>query len=195
MLNQYIHTIYNFDMVKRRGDVLEFAILGLLLESPLHGYELRKRLTGVLGPFRAISYGSLYPALKDLQARGLIAESAPKPIPTVTTKRARIVYEVTAAGTERFASLVANPGPDAWEDEQFAAHLAFFTSTPSDIRLRILEGRRARLEERMAVLRESFRHTSERLDPYASRLQEHGMNRVESEVRWLNELIEAERTS
>lgn len=64
-------------MVRRRSDVLEFAILGLLHESPLHGYELRKRLTGVLGPFRAISYGSLYPALKSLMARGLIAESAP----------------------------------------------------------------------------------------------------------------------
>ena len=29
--------------------MLELAILGLLLESPMHGYELRKRLTGLLG--------------------------------------------------------------------------------------------------------------------------------------------------
>ena len=41
--------------------MLELAILGLLLESPMHGYELRKRLTGLLGAFRAFSYGSLYP--------------------------------------------------------------------------------------------------------------------------------------
>ena len=39
--------------------MLELAILGLLLESPMHGYELRKRLTGLLGAFRAFSYGSL----------------------------------------------------------------------------------------------------------------------------------------
>jgi hypothetical protein len=45
----------------------------------------------------------------------------------------------------------------------------------------------------MALLRESFRHTSQRLDPYATRLQEHGIDSVESEVRWLEELIEAER--
>ena len=51
------------------GDsVLELAILGLLLESPMHGYELRKRLTGLLGAFRAFSYGSLYPALRRMQA-------------------------------------------------------------------------------------------------------------------------------
>ena len=56
--------------------MLELAILGLLLESPMHGYELRKRLTGLLGAFRAFSYGSLYPALRRMQADGLIAENA-----------------------------------------------------------------------------------------------------------------------
>ena len=48
--------------------MLELAILGLLIESPMHGYELRKRLTGLLGAFRAFSYGSLYPALRRMQA-------------------------------------------------------------------------------------------------------------------------------
>ena len=42
-----------------RSDVLELAVLGLLHEAPMHGYELRKRLTAVLGPFRALSYGTL----------------------------------------------------------------------------------------------------------------------------------------
>ena len=38
-------------------------------------YVLRKRLSGVLGTFHAISYGSLYPCLKDLEARGLLQQS------------------------------------------------------------------------------------------------------------------------
>lgn len=181
-------------MVRARGDILDFAILGLLLEAPLHGYELRKRLAGVLGPLRAMSFGSVYPALRGLQGRGLIVESTPKPVPAVTSKRARIVYEVTPTGTAYFASLVANAGPDAWDDEPFAAHLAFFSRTPREIRLRILEGRRARLQERMEMLRGSFRHASDRLDPYASRLQQRGLDSVADEVRWLEELIEVERT-
>lgn len=48
----------------RRADLLEFAILGLLHEGPTHGYDLRRRLNSALGPFRALSYGSLYPALR-----------------------------------------------------------------------------------------------------------------------------------
>ena len=52
--------------------VLELAILGLLKEQELHGYELKKRLAETLGPFSSVSFGSLYPALQRLEERGLI---------------------------------------------------------------------------------------------------------------------------
>ena len=77
--------------------MLELAVLGLLLESPMHGYELRKRLTGLLGAFRAFSYGSLYPALRRMQADGLIVEDA-APDGAVKVRRARRVYQLTDAG-------------------------------------------------------------------------------------------------
>ena len=85
--------------------MLELAILGLLLESPMHGYELRKRLTGLLGAFRAFSYGSLYPALRRMQADGLIVEDA-APDGTPKMRRARRVYQLSDAGKARFAELV-----------------------------------------------------------------------------------------
>ena len=59
--------------------MLEFAILGLLHQSPMHGYELRKQLSQVLGGMRSISYGSLYPALKRMHAAGLISTDEPDP--------------------------------------------------------------------------------------------------------------------
>ncbi len=66
-------------MSGNRSRVLELAVLGLLHETPLHGYELRKRLNALLGAFRAFGYGSLYPCLKELLAQGLIAEESPPP--------------------------------------------------------------------------------------------------------------------
>ena len=54
--------------------MLELAVLGLLHESPLHGYELRQRLKATLGSFRAFSYGSLYPTLRRMKDAGWIAE-------------------------------------------------------------------------------------------------------------------------
>ena len=44
-----------------KAATLELAVLGLLHDSPLHGYELRKRLNLLLGWTRLLSYGSLYP--------------------------------------------------------------------------------------------------------------------------------------
>src|SRR5437667_10834492 len=83
-----------------RPGVLELAVLGLLHESPMHGYELRKRLNVLLGSFRAFSYGSLYPCLKDLLRQGWIAEDAPDPetVAPLAGKRSKIVYKLTAEG-------------------------------------------------------------------------------------------------
>jgi DNA-binding PadR family transcriptional regulator len=183
--------------VSRRGEVLELAVLGLLHDSPMHGYELRKRLNAVLGAFRALSYGTLYPALKSLLAEGLIREAGQVegPARALAGKRARIVYELTAEGKERFQSLVRQPGPAAWEDGTFDVHFAFFARTDAATRLQILEGRRSRLQERLDGVRQSMARTRERLDGYTLELQRHGLESVEREVRWLTELIDTERAS
>jgi DNA-binding PadR family transcriptional regulator len=173
--------------------VLELAILGLLLESPMHGYELRKRLTGLLGAFRAFSYGSLYPALRRMQSDGLIAENA---APTGTPeRRARRVYELTDAGRLRFTELVADTGPNNYTDDGFGVHLAFFNRTPAAARMRILEGRRRQVEERREGLREAIARATNSLDRYTRQLHQLGLESSEREVNWLNELIAAERVA
>ena len=186
--------------MSKRGNVLELAVLGLLHQSPLHGYELRKRLSTTLGAFRAFSYGSLYPCLKSLVAQGLIVEdtstAADEPAaPPLTAKRAKIVYRLTAEGKEHLQNLLSEAGPAAWEDENFGVHFAFFAQTDADVRMRILEGRRSRLEERLENVRTSVARTRDRFDNYTLELQQHGLESVEREVRWLNELIVTERQS
>ncbi|MDT0551520.1 PadR family transcriptional regulator, partial [Streptomyces lonegramiae] len=99
--------------MSRRSGILEFAVLGLLRESPMHGYELRKRLNTSLGIFRAFSYGTLYPCLKTLVANGwLIEEPVGEPADTapassLTGRRAKIVYRLTAEGKEHFEELLS----------------------------------------------------------------------------------------
>lgn len=180
--------------MSKRSGVLEFAVLGLLHESPMHGYELRKRLNNVLGSFRAFSYGSLYPCLKQLLKAGWIAEDSSESVSSsLTGKRSKIVYRLTADGKERFQEMLGESGPSAWEDENFGVHFAFFGRTDADTRLRILEGRRSRLEERVEGFRSALTRTRERVDSYTLELQRHGLESVEREVRWLNELIASER--
>jgi DNA-binding PadR family transcriptional regulator len=181
--------------------VLELAILGILHESAMHGYELRKQLTTKLGAFRAaISYGSLYPTLRRLQANGWITEGEPEPIgaaadiPPMTSRRGRIVYKITAEGKERFGELLAQAGPETYDDPAFGVHFAFFARTDQQTRIRILEGRRRRVEERREGLRDVLGRAAERLDAYTLELQRHGLDACEREVRWLEELIATERS-
>ena len=179
----------------RRPDVLSNTILGTLSDGPLHGYEMRKRLTGILGPFRALSFGSLYPCLHRLTEKGLITRATDASPGVVTSRRARVIYVLTAEGQEAFAAWVSDVGPDSWEDEAFAARLAFFSRTDAQVRLRILEGRRARLEERLHGLQASLDRTHRRMDFYAERLQRHNVQGAEREVTWLEELISIERVT
>jgi DNA-binding PadR family transcriptional regulator len=181
--------------------VLEFAILGLLHESPMHGYELRKRLSQVLGGLRSISYGSLYPALTRMHTAGLIAVDEPDPhallpadAPPLTGRRGKVVYAITAEGKERFHELVCQTGPEAYDDGgSFGVRLAFFGHTEADVRLRVLEGRRRTVEREREGLRSAAARTRERLDRYTLELQRHGLESVDREVRWLSELIDSER--
>jgi len=166
----------------------------------MHGYELRKELIAKLGAIRAaISYGTLYPTLRRLQGAGWITEAGETPpcadeVPPLTSRRGRVVYKITAEGKERFADLLAQAGPETFDDPGFGVHFAFFARTDRATRLRILEGRRRRVEERREGLRDVLGRAAERLDAYTLELQRHGLDACEREVRWLEELIANERS-
>jgi DNA-binding PadR family transcriptional regulator len=175
----------------RKAASLELAVLGLLHESPLHGYELRKRLNLLLGWGRLLSYGSLYPALKRLLRAGWIDEvTATSP---GVSRRQRIVYQITPAGRQYFGEQITDTGPAAWEDDTFNMRFAFFSRTDADVRLRILEGRLSRLQERLDRAQHSTRGGNGD-DRYLSELRRHSIESVEREVTWLTDLINAERS-
>jgi DNA-binding PadR family transcriptional regulator len=176
----------------RRAETIELAVLGLLHEGPMHGYELRKRLNLMLGWGRVLSYGSLYPTLKKMLRGNLIEEAATTVTPV--TRRPRIVYQLTEAGQREFERLMMEVGPTAWEDDNFDIRFAFFSRTDMEIRLRVLEGRRTRLQERLDRVQSQLSMTQKEVDRYAAELQRHGVESVEREVRWLSDLINAERS-
>ncbi len=176
-----------------RTDVLTLAILGTLSEKPHHGYEIRKRLGTQLGPFRALSYGSLYPALKRMVGEGLIAVEDEGL--GAASRRSRIAYSLTDEGKARLAEELASAGASSWDDDTFDVRFAMFDRTDSDTRLRILEGRRGRMAERLEELSVNLRAMRDRHDAYTSELQRHGLERVEREVEWLDQLIENERSA
>jgi DNA-binding PadR family transcriptional regulator len=172
--------------------MLELAILGLLKERPMHGYQLSRELTQALGGFWRVSYGSLYPTLRRLERDGAIA-SQPSDQP-VAGRRRKNVYRITEDGEASFLALLQEtPHDTQTEDTRFRVRLAFFRYLPPETRLRLLERRRASLEDRLTSISDSLRAARERVDDYALALMQHGRDSTASDIAWLDGLIEAER--
>jgi DNA-binding PadR family transcriptional regulator len=170
--------------------VLELAILGLLKERPMHGYELKKRLSYMLGHFWTVSYGSLYPALKRLEKSGSIERAY-----SVKEKtRNRNVYRVTPRGETSFLRMLTENVTVASlaDTEKFDLRMAFFQYLDPETRLRLLEMRRGLLEEQVEKFK-AYRTTNKDEDLYRAGLMRHKVSQVKSDIRWLDRLMVHER--
>jgi DNA-binding PadR family transcriptional regulator len=170
--------------------VLELAVLGLLKERSMHGYQLKKSLSETLGPFWQVSYGALYPALKRLKVQGAVEEVFPK----ATVGRRRNVYRLTEKGEVLFAGLLESAGDrePVGDDNGFRVRLAFFRYLKPETRIGVLERRRAALMARLGELKR--RLTERRVsDSYTLSLMRHGMDATERDISWVDHMIAAER--
>ena len=173
--------------------MLELAILGLLLESPMHGYELRKRLTGLFGAFRAFSYGSLYPALRRMQVDGLIVEDA-APEGTPKMRRARRVYQLSDTGRHGSPNWWPTPGRRTTPTTVSACTWRSSTARPrgQDAHPGRPPPSGGGTPRRSAGSDRAGEHV---VDRYTRQLHQLGLESSEREVKWLNELIAAERVA
>jgi DNA-binding PadR family transcriptional regulator len=200
-INRY--TSRNEPAMRSRVESLEFALLGLLAQGPLHGYELRKRMVTIFGPFKAISFSVLYPQLRRMLLAGSIQEEAVdrqfnesgSASLIRNSKRPRIVYAITEEGMARFEALTESVSADAWEDEGFEIRFAFFSPTPTKSRVRILEGRLRRLQEKAEILRDEVEKSPIGIDKYLQEWRRHSLDSADREIAWLQEMITTERKS
>jgi DNA-binding PadR family transcriptional regulator len=198
--------------------MFDLAILGLLEENDLHGYELRKRLGDQLGVRLAVSFGSLYPALGRLERAGYVKAVTSQPAPSAPTApmsgslvgelaafrshrrqssvsraargtRGKKVYGITDAGRERLHELLAEP--DVADDRAFALRVAFCHNLPSAARLELFERRRAELVRRRDQ-RSRAPGSDGRVNTYLRSLVERDTDAIAADLAWLDRLIAAE---
>ena len=187
--------------------MLDLAVLGLLKEGDLHGYELNKRLKSLVGGY-ANSYGALYPALARLERRGWVSSTAVAP-ELVTDEqsseenarrsrkrstrsksgRTRKVYQITEAGEDHLLELLQE---DANNERRFRLQLAFCRFLPPDRRLALFELRRAHLVSLQAMARRDPVHSN---DPYVRSLFQRDQERRDHDLVWLDQLIADERNN
>jgi DNA-binding PadR family transcriptional regulator len=167
--------------------MIELAILGLLKERPMHGYQLSRELSDQLGGLWRVSFGSLYPSLRRLERQGAITSEAG------TGARRKTVYAITEEGERMFLELLeGSPQEGQTEDARFRVRLAFFRYLPPETRVRLLERRRNALEGRLAEIKAHLRDAGTN-DDYQRALVDHARAATEADIAWLNQLIRNER--
>jgi DNA-binding PadR family transcriptional regulator len=198
------------------GSVLDLAILGLLKEHPMHGYDLRKRLREELGPFSQVSFGSLYPALGRLERLGAVealtieGQRLEQPRPDSSAggesllarrataraaaalggrgTRARKVYEITEPGKLMFEDLLE--ATDAGDDPRsFLLRLGFARHLTTPARQRLLERRRAQLLDRVERAHRLLATRHDRLDRYGLSILEHSLELASADLAWVERLL------
>lgn len=172
----------------------------------MHGYELRKQLGAMLGPFWQVSWGSLYPTLRRLakaEAVEKVADEKPKrapktargakPAPALSSGRRKTVYRITPTGEAMFREMLEETAASV-DTEHFTLKLAFFRYLQPETRLALLERRRAYLQEKLAQFKANMRDYRERIDSYTLSMQNHSMASTQSDIEWIEELIQKERS-
>jgi DNA-binding PadR family transcriptional regulator len=144
--------------------VLELAILGLLKEQDLHGYELKKRLTEALGPWSSVSFGSLYPALSRLERSAAVEATTvdtgvePEPALPVIPMTGSITGEIAAFRARRAGLRGPNAAAVRRPPARSGRGRKVYRITPAGDRLfeQLLESETAVDDDRAFTLRLAF---------------------------------------
>jgi DNA-binding PadR family transcriptional regulator len=195
--------------------MIDIAILGLLMEQDLHGYELRKRLDDLPGSRPAVSFGSLYPALNRLERVGHVKavthQTAPLPAAPMSGSltgelaafraarervaksqggRGKKVYGITDQGRRRLHELLVDP--DVADDRAFEARVAFCHHLTTSERQALFEARRAELVRRRDQITRRTRGADAGATVHVRSLYERDAAAITADLAWLDGLVTAE---
>ncbi len=184
--------MYNLADVQRLSKnvgMLELAVLGFLYDTPLHGYELRKRIAALTGHVKPVAESTLYPAIKRLERAGLLARATEPG----SVAAPRHVLTLTEAGREELRHRLSEPDPrDISDENRWFTVLAFLRHLDdAAAQSAVLRRRLAFLEEPASFFYDGDRPLSaeELDDPFRRGVLTIARATSRAEVTWLRDTI------
>jgi DNA-binding PadR family transcriptional regulator len=167
--------------------VQDLIVLGLLKESPKHGYEIKQVVDERMQRIASITSGTVYYTLRKLEGQGF-----------VTKKRARTgrrpekyVYHITSAGEDEFARLHRESffAPDTFFST-FNAGLYFLQYADFPEVLSAIDTRLKELDEWLEIIVEIERKNPGKWPFHLRAIRDRGMMTIETHRRWYSKLRE-----
>ena len=170
----------------------EIAILGLLAECPMHGYQIHQQIKErEMDYWAKIKLPSIYSTLTRLVEQGLITSGKEK----VGNTPERTVYSLTPAGLEQLSEQVqAFLREDDHPEWMFGLGVAFICGAPREKVLEALQLRKQNLEKHQEALTQETANYKEKIPFNWYMLIEHALKNMHLELEWLKQLIATVQT-
>jgi DNA-binding PadR family transcriptional regulator len=161
-----------------------YAILGMLLEEPRTGYEIKSLMGRSTTYFWRESDSTIYPMLRILAEEGkAVSEVA------YVGKKKKEIFSITETGRREFKTWFKSPTSEETPRNEFLLKLFFVTHRKETIHLF-----QERLEK-VQKLHEEYKKIEERLEqiadlplkPIRLKALRYGITLLESEIKWLND--------
>jgi len=164
---------------------LKYGLLGLLVEEPLHGYEVKNRFEAMLGGTWEVNIGQVYTTLQRLERDGLVRPAGER------GDRGKLLYEISDSGRKALNEWLAQPesGPQELREDIYVKLLLAARLANGDLGPLLSRQKRAYLQ-RLRDLNQLEARAKKDGRTDLARLVRGALLHTEADIKWIDELSE-----
>jgi PadR family transcriptional regulator, regulatory protein AphA len=165
-----------------------YAILGILQNQAKHGYEIKQEIEESFGSTWNVSYGQLYPTLRNLTQKNLVRKNS---VPGQKSLK-KNVYAITELGKETLAKWFTEipKKVNITGKDEFSLMLLFlFQKNSSEERLTVISKQLSFYQKMKEKYLEQLQHSDEKNEMLPTVLLKRILYRIEAEISWLSEML------
>ena len=164
---------------------LKYGLLGLLVEEPLHGYEVKNRFEAMLGGTWEVNIGQVYTTLQRLERDGLVRPAGER------GDRGKLLYEISDSGRKALNEWLAQPesGPQELREDIYVKLLLAARLANGDLGPLLSRQKRAYLQ-RLRDLNQLEARAKKDGRTDLARLVRGALLHTEAYIKWIDELSE-----
>ncbi len=164
--------------------MLEYIILGFLIHNEMSGYDLKQAMQRSTSNFFDASFGSIYPALKRLEAKGFINSRE-----VIDGGKYKKLYVITDTGKSDFRNWLVQPIEFNGTKLDHLVKVFFLGSLPKEQAKQMLEDFSGKVEPVLQRLRESQLKIQEKTDIFRYSTLLYGIDYYQFIINWCSELL------
>lgn len=164
--------------------MIEFILLGFLMYREMTGYDLKQAMGQSTSNFYDASYGSIYPALKRLEAAGYVQlrEEA-------SGNRAKKIYAIRDSGRQRFLQWLASPLGISKNSTEPLIRVFFLQLLEPAKAQTLIRGYQDRLQEAITHLEGIEPQVAVIANPFQQATLLYGKEHYQHQLRWCDQII------